>query len=89
MNVAVRELKARLSEYLERVARGESIVVTNRGHPIARIVPAPRFGAMEEGLAEGWITRRREAPPTAFVPEKPAADTSVTSTDVLRADRDS
>ena len=40
----VSELKAGLSAYLARVKRGEEIVVTERGEPIARIVPsvAPR-----------------------------------------------
>lgn len=34
------ELKARLSAYLARVRAGEEVVVTDRGRPIARIVPA-------------------------------------------------
>jgi prevent-host-death family protein len=36
---AVSEIKARLSEYLRRVRGGEEVVVTDRGRPIARIVP--------------------------------------------------
>jgi len=35
----VAELKARLSEYLRAVRRGESITVLDRETPIARIVP--------------------------------------------------
>lgn len=38
----VSELKAGLSSYLARVKRGEEIVVTERGEPIARIVPLDR-----------------------------------------------
>ena len=38
----VSELKAGLSAYLARVKRGEEIVVTERGQPIARIVPLER-----------------------------------------------
>ena len=38
--VGVRELKARLSQYLKRVGRGERIVVTERGRPVAVIGPA-------------------------------------------------
>jgi prevent-host-death family protein len=37
----VRELKNRLSTYLERVKRGETITVTERGRPVAALVPAP------------------------------------------------
>jgi prevent-host-death family protein len=36
---AVSELKASLSEFLDRVRAGEEIVVTDRGRPIARLVP--------------------------------------------------
>ena len=39
MNVAVRELKNRLSEYLRRVQSGEEVVVTSRGRPVAQLVP--------------------------------------------------
>lgn len=37
--VGIRELKSRLSEYLRRVKAGETIVITERGRPIGRIVP--------------------------------------------------
>lgn len=39
MDVSVRELKARLSEYLRRVQRGEEVMITHHGRPIGRIVP--------------------------------------------------
>ena len=35
MNVGVRELKAKLSEYLGRAASGEEVVVTDRGRMVA------------------------------------------------------
>ncbi|MCA9471069.1 MAG: type II toxin-antitoxin system prevent-host-death family antitoxin [Nitrospirales bacterium] len=35
----VSELKARLSEQLSRVKAGEEVIVTERGKPIAKIVP--------------------------------------------------
>ena len=38
-NAAVSELKASLSEYLDRVKRGHEVVVTDRGRPIAKLVP--------------------------------------------------
>jgi prevent-host-death family protein len=37
----VSELKAGLSKYLARVKRGEEVVVTERGKPIAKLVPVP------------------------------------------------
>jgi prevent-host-death family protein len=36
---AVAELKAQLSRYLSRVKSGEEILVTERGAPVARLVP--------------------------------------------------
>ncbi len=39
---AVSELKALLSKYLTKVKAGEEIVVTDRGKPIAKIVPINR-----------------------------------------------
>lgn len=52
--VGVRELKASLSEHLRRVANGESIVVTDRGRAVARLVPAD----FSEGLVRLLRERR-------------------------------
>ena len=38
----VSELKAGLSAYLARVKAGEEVVVTDRGTPVAKLVPIPR-----------------------------------------------
>lgn len=37
--VGIRELKAKLSDYLRRVKAGETIVVTEHGASIGRIIP--------------------------------------------------
>jgi prevent-host-death family protein len=37
--VGIRELKARLSNYLKQVKAGATLTVTERGQPIGRIVP--------------------------------------------------
>lgn len=59
MDVGVRELKARLSEYLDLAARGEVVRVTERGRPKAMLVPIPGRVRVDDGVAEGWVT-----PPT-------------------------
>lgn len=56
MDVGVRELKQRLSEYLDRAERGETIRVTNRGRPQAVLGPLPGRLRLEEGIADGWVT---------------------------------
>lgn len=40
----MRQVKARLSSYLRRVRRGETIVVTERGRPIADLRPHQETG---------------------------------------------
>jgi prevent-host-death family protein len=37
--VGIADLKARLSEYLRKVRRGHTLIVLDRGKPLARIVP--------------------------------------------------
>lgn len=56
MNIGVRELKQNLSEYLDRAANGEMVVVTDRGVPKALIVAIPGGDQMATGVEEGWIT---------------------------------
>lgn len=61
MDVGVRELKAHLSEMLERAARGEDVVVTDRGRPIVRLVPFNSATVIERGIEEGWIEGARRS----------------------------
>ena len=44
--VRIADLKARLSEYLRSVRRGESIVVLDRDTPIAQLVPVRERSAL-------------------------------------------
>jgi prevent-host-death family protein len=37
VEVGIRDLKNNLSRYLERVRAGEDVIVTDRGHPVARL----------------------------------------------------
>jgi len=59
--VRIAELKARLSEYLRRVRRGDVLIVLDRETPIARIVP--------HGGAADRLTVRRP-PPEAPAPHE-------------------
>lgn len=63
MDVGIRELKAHLSEYVERAANGEVLRVTDRGRPRALVMPLPASDHVDRGLAEGWIRRKRYEPP--------------------------
>ncbi len=50
--VAIRELKAKASEILRSVERGEAFLVTNRGRPVAVVLPFD-VDAEDLILAEG------------------------------------
>lgn len=54
-DIGVRELKARLSEFIERAARGEIIRVTERGRPKAMLAPLPGRLRLDDGIAAGWV----------------------------------
>lgn len=49
---AVSELKARLSEYLNKVKAGAEVLITDRGKPVARIVPVRRSKDVRESLVK-------------------------------------
>lgn len=73
--VGVRDLKAHLSAHLARVKAGESLVVTERGRPVARLVPVERQDippAVARLLASGearWSGKR--LPPFDPLPMAP------------------
>ena len=83
-DVGVRELKARLSEYLDRAARGEIIRVTERGRPKAMLAPIPGELRLEEGIAAGWIRPAKGEPSGPWRRFRP----SHSVTDLLSEDRD-
>lgn len=53
MEVSVRELKNRLSEYLRRAQAGEEITIASRGRPVGRLLPPlpPARPSDDEALA--------------------------------------
>ena len=46
--VGARELKARLGRYLQIVREGGTVVITDRGKPIGRMVPMGKAESVEE-----------------------------------------
>jgi prevent-host-death family protein len=51
----IRELRQRASDLLGRVARGETIEITDRGRPVALLTPLPEGGTVERLRAAGEI----------------------------------
>jgi prevent-host-death family protein len=83
MDVGVRELKAKLSQYLSAAAAGQDVVVTDRGRPIARLVPFGATSAIDRGIDEGWIEAPRRTRLEPFTRKR--SDRSVL--DILDEDR--
>jgi prevent-host-death family protein len=51
--VGIRELRQNASAVLRRVAAGETVEVTDHGHPVARIVPLTRENTLNQLVVEG------------------------------------
>lgn len=67
--VGIRELKDSASSIIERVEDGESITVTKRGRPVARIVAASTPPHLATLVAEGSV-RPSEGPRSLPKPTK-------------------
>lgn len=62
-SVSIRELKSRLSHYLRLTKAGDSVVITERGTPIGRIVPTSasveeRIAAMVQAGLVAWSGKK-------------------------------
>lgn len=86
VEVGVRELKNSLSRYLKRVREGETVVVTDRGEPIARIISTGIPEHLAKLMAEGRVTWSGKPfePPMERIRPKPGPPFS----DYIAEDRD-
>ncbi len=75
---AVSELKAHLSDYLNEVKVGGEVLVTDRGKPVARLMPAVRSSDVKDSLLklekEGLIKRGTGMLPQDFWTEERSED---------------
>ncbi len=78
--VGVRELRQNLSVYLDRVKAGETLEVTEHGHPVARLTPKPaeRVSILDQMIADGRATPattdHRTTPPPPRIPGRPLSE---------------
>jgi prevent-host-death family protein len=60
MKVSVEEATNRFSDRLDRIALGEEVVITDKGEPVAKLVPIPATpksrGKFRFGSAKGEFT---------------------------------
>jgi prevent-host-death family protein len=53
--IGVRELRRDASRWLARVRAGEAFLVTDRGHPVAKLSPIPDASGYEALVAAGRV----------------------------------
>ena len=57
MDVGVTELRANLSDWLQKVREGEEVTITDRGLAVARLVPVGEADLIERLTREGVLGR--------------------------------
>jgi prevent-host-death family protein len=82
--IGVRELRQHASRYLARVAGGESLEVTDRGRPVARLVPIGG-DPWQDMVAAGRVVVRND---DADLLDEPPADYGVGASENLAAMRE-
>lgn len=87
--IGIRELRQNASEYVRRAEEGETIELTDRGRPVARLTPIPPGGVLERLIAEGKVRPAKgdlvaAGPPLAA---KPGARPLSEIVDQLREER--
>lgn len=90
-STGIRELKDNLSRYIARAAAGEQVLITDRGRPVAALVPPPKESTYreryEELVASGVIRPAlRTGDPFAHMPKLRLP--KGTASKLIDADRD-
>jgi prevent-host-death family protein len=79
VDVSVTELRAHLSDWLDRARAGGEVVITDRGIPVARLAALDSAGTLERLTAEGVIGKATAQRPVAAErsgprPRRPVSD---------------
>jgi prevent-host-death family protein len=91
-SVGARELKTRLGGYLRAVRAGATIVVTERGEPVAELRPLPRGARgldsrLDALAARGMLSRGSGKPLPDFEPQATARHGTTQGVEAEREDR--
>jgi prevent-host-death family protein len=88
--IGVRELRQNASKYLKEVKSGETIEVTDRGQPMALLVPPKDTAWYDSMVARGEIIPAKNPGRLRDLPPPPAADPNFPSAseilEYMRAD---
>ena len=85
--MGLRDLGQNVSRVLARVKKGESLVVTDHGRPVARLVPYTTVTTLDDMIASGEVT-----PPSGnlqeFLAHHVPVESEVPGSEILQAMRD-
>lgn len=86
--VGIRELRADLSRIVRQVEHGQAVEVTDRGRPVARLVPAGPFGgSLTELVLAGAVRPARARGPLPAPLDLPSLMSGEEALDILRGER--
>jgi prevent-host-death family protein len=86
--VGARELKTRLGAYLRRVREGNTVVVTDRGEPVAELRPLPSDDSLPSALLKLSTTGAVTLPTTdALQTFRPIRNRGASVSDAVSDDR--
>jgi prevent-host-death family protein len=69
MDVGIRDFRNELSRWLEVVKGGRDVVITDRGRPVARLIPATSSKPLDRLIAMGLV-RPPTSPKTPIDPSR-------------------
>jgi len=72
--IGLRELRQHASHWVERAAAGETIDITDRGRPVAQLIPKPSGSAYDQLVASGEISLAPSEGSLADIDPLPAWD---------------
>ena len=77
--VGIRVLKNNLSKYIDRVRDGEEVIVTDRGHPVARLSPLDETQVhlaelVSTGIVRAPVSTERHRPDRRIRTKAPVSD---------------
>lgn len=89
--VGCREFKNRQGHYLARVRRGETLILTDRGKPVAQIMPVEKWDSLslDEKLVELERQGHLRLGKRPFTPFDPVPATGKPASQIIIEDRES
>jgi prevent-host-death family protein len=91
-SIGIRELRQNASAHVARAASGETIEITDRGKPVARLTPSGRPGSLrDQMITDGNLVPAQHSIEDILslprIPPLPGTPASEEILDAIRADR--